>query len=479
MGLKKRFSYRWRLFIPIALTMLFIVCSLAFYHYQREVNYRSANIISQLKLTANRIIDGYEQELDLDNYLEFLKRYYENNSLDELIIKIYDSNDSLLYSMGEEYLVSHSDKAKNIQEFETTSLDGNLTVYTAMPNTTTFTKTVSADYSFWIIMSLFVVATILSALISTRLLSRNVIMLKQFADSVGSNDTENISIPEFPHDELGDISRRIVQLYRSRIDSAARSERDHAVALNAIKEKTMVKKQLTNNINHELKTPIGVIKGYIETILSNPDMDDETRTRFLTRASDNIERLVRLLSDVSEITRLEDGGQIPVEDVDFHELVFTLDNDIVDAGMAGDMTFSYSLPANCHVKGNAHLLSAMLSNLVKNAAIHSKGKNMGLRLVVETPRFYTFAFYDDGVGVNPQNLSRIFERFYREDSGRSRKVGGTGLGLPIVKNTVEAHGGTISAHNRSMGGLEFMFTLPKWDPEEDASDNNDNKNEEK
>ncbi len=161
--------------------------------------------------------------------------------------------------------------------------------------------------------------------------------------------------------------------------------------------------------------------------------------------------------------RSEEGaGNVPVTGVDFHDLVFTIENDLTASGMAGNMAFNYNLPLDCIVKGNGTLLVGMVSNLIKNAAQHSHGTEMGLRLIVESEKYYTFSFYDNGTGVEPQHLPHLFERFYRIDAGRSRKVGGTGLGLPIVKNTVEALGGTITARNRSEGGLEFLFTLEKW-----------------
>ena len=83
-------------------------------------------------------------------------------------------------------------------------------------------------------------------------------------------------------------------------------------------------------------------------------------------------------------------------------------------------------------------------------------------MIAESERYYTFSFYDNGTGVGEEHIPRLFDRFYRVDTGRSRKVGGTGLGLPIVKSTVEALGGTITVRNRSTGGLEFFFTLEKW-----------------
>lgn len=154
-----------------------------------------------------------------------------------------------------------------------------------------------------------------------------------------------------------------------------------------------MKRELTNNLNHELKTPIGVIRGYIDTILSTPDMDDQTRTRFLQRAQQNVNRLCTMFEDVSTMTRLEEAGaKIPLTDVNFHDLLFTLENDMNDSGIYGNMEFSYDVPINCHVRGNSTLLSGMISNLAKNASIHSHGTKMGVKLVIESPQFYTFAF---------------------------------------------------------------------------------------
>ena len=263
--------------------------------------------------------------------------------------------------------------------------------------------------------------------------------------------------------ELGDISRRLVELYHDRIDALRRAGTEHKIALNAVEEKSRMKRQLTNNINHELKTPVGVVRGYLETVLSSPDMDDTMRTHFLQRAQDNVNRLCALLGDVSTMTRLEEGaGNIPTEEIDFHDLVFAVVNDLETGGVLRNMKFTFDIPFNCAVKGNAGLLTGVVTNLAKNAALYSHGTKMCLNITAESDRYYTFNFFDDGRGVDEEHLAHLFERFYRIDSGRARKTGGTGLGLPIVKNTIEALGGTISVNNRPGGGLGFMFTLEKW-----------------
>lgn len=493
MAFSKRLSYSWRLFIPVVGMMWLVLGVLVVYHYKREMNYRQENIQSQLTLIGNQIINAHENGEDIEKVLDFISDYYANSELDDVMVRVYDHHGQLMYKIGgpvfdqkvhdpevRESVYSMLEYDENDKEgvgplnmyyFKPMmSTDGRIRIRSAMPFTGTLSAALSATPSFWYTTAAIAVGATLLAFLLTKFLSRSVKMLKEFTDDLENTHAGKTDMPDFPHDELGEISRRIVMLYREKDDAVNRSERQHQIALKAVNDKARVKRQLTNNINHELKTPIGVIRGYLDSVLSTPDMDEAVRTRFLQRAQSNVDRLCNLLDDVSTMTRLEEGGNnIPLTDVDFHDLVFTLEHDIIMSGVCGDMEFSYDLPLNCHVKGNGNLLAAMISNLVKNAALHSHGTEMGLKLLIESPTFYTFAFWDNGVGVSSENLPRLFERFFRIDAGRSRKVGGTGLGLPIVKNTVEAHGGTISVQNRTDGGLEFLFTLPKWDGTEEIA----------
>ena len=118
-------------------------------------------------------------------------------------------------------------------------------------------------------------------------------------------------------------------------------------------------------------------------------------------------------------------------------------------------------PDDMAVEGNREMLTSIFRNLASNAVAYSSGRDIFIRLVAEDDEKYTISFADNGIGVEEEHLPRLFERFYRVDKGRSRKMGGTGLGLSIVKNAVAMHGGTIEAHNRLSGGLEFIFTLKK------------------
>ena len=197
-------------------------------------------------------------------------------------------------------------------------------------------------------------------------------------------------------------------------------------------------------------------------LISQPDMPQEDREHFLAKAQVNVERLVSMLNDLSTMTRLEESnGNIPMKEVDFHEFVANLASDIEASQLIGKMKFRYNVPENCIISGNEGLLNSTLQNLVKNSANYSQGTEIGLDLLGKTEGHYTFSFYDNGVGVTEEHIPHLFDRFYRVDTGRSRKAGGTGLGLPIVKSSINTMGGSISVRQRKGGGLEFIFTLPR------------------
>jgi len=484
MVLRRRFNYRWRLFAVMVVLMWLIVGVTMAYQYKREETIRADAVRHQMIRISNRILSSYEQNEDLNPFMYFIVKYLDNSDLGGLRVSVYDKDDVLLYNIGaqldldlqygEQLTPESTEQNVDSRDVDNNmfyvlmrkSNDGQVRVLTAISQES-IAASLQTDPEFWFIAAALMLTVVIIAYYSTGFLTRNVKTLTEFANRAMTDrkDGGDVSFSDlvFPQDELGDVSRQLVELYSAKSEALKRSEREHRIALYAVEEKSRIKRQLTNNINHELKTPIGVVRGYIDTILSSPDMDDETRNHFLVRAQKNVDRLCSLLNDVSTMTRLEEGPRnIPVAEINMHDLLYSIENDTMASNMTGGMKFSFDLPLDCRVRGNSSLLSGMLSNLIKNAALHSHGTEMGFRLVAENDKYYTFAFYDNGDGVAEEHLVHLFERFYRIDAGRSRKAGGTGLGLPIVKNTVEALGGTISVQNRAAGGLEIMFTLEKW-----------------
>lgn len=228
-------------------------------------------------------------------------------------------------------------------------------------------------------------------------------------------------------------------------------------------EQIRLKRQLTQNIAHELKTPVSSIQGYLETIVSNENIPREKMQIFLERCYAQSNRLSRLLRDISVLTRMDEAANmIDMEKVDISILMANIINEVTLELEQKQITVINSLRAGIQLKGNYSLLYSIFRNLMDNAIAYA-GNNIQININCfrEDDNFYYFSFADTGVGVAPEHLNRLFERFYRVDKGRSRKLGGTGLGLAIVKNAVLIHGGTISAKNRQGGGLEFVFTLAK------------------
>lgn len=489
MGSKRRISYQWQLFIPLITTLWLLIFGMAYWQVYNERQYRIASLEEQLKLINERIISYYENEKDPLEFFRFLSAYYIENPLyDKIRISVYN-DDKLIYSVGDIILLSDEERrnvkgiTNSIHKHDATDLqvenevddlktdnffyrtdvssNGRLRTSTVLPFDADIIEATIPQTSIWIIVFTIAIALTILSYFSTRHFSRNIQILRAFAERAAT-DPNFIPSMDYPHDELGDISRQIIYMYNERSKAVLNLKREHNVTMHALEEKNRLKRQLTNNINHELKTPIGVIKGYLDTIISNPDMDESSRNHFIRKALDHANRLTSLMNDVSAITRLEEGGAlINTEELDYHDLVYTVMSDLNESDALGSLEFVYDIPTDCMITGNNSLLSGMLLNLAKNAATYSKGTKCGVRLDGEDDKFYRFVFFDNGTGVAEEHLPHLFERFYRIDSGRSRKTGGTGLGLPIVQNTILAHGGTIKVRNNPNGGLEFVYTLPK------------------
>ena len=244
---------------------------------------------------------------------------------------------------------------------------------------------------------------------------------------------------------------------------------DHSfeVSINDItqmEEQTRLKHQLTQNIAHELKTPVSSIRGYIETIIERGDsLDKEKRQHFMERCYAQSDRLSHLLQDISTLNMMDNRQSAAnPESVNISVLVSDILKDVALALDSHNMNVKDFLPENLIVSGDRSLIYSIFRNLTDNAIAYAgEGKEISIRMFRTDDDFYYFSFADNGIGVGDQHLSRIFERFYRVDKGRSRKLGGTGLGLAIVKNAIIMHGGTISAKRNVGGRLEFILTLRK------------------
>lgn len=236
---------------------------------------------------------------------------------------------------------------------------------------------------------------------------------------------------------------------------------DERISREQAEKENRMRRELTQNIAHELKTPVASILGYAETILENDDMSDDDRLRFMRRTHKQARRLAALLQDISLLNRMDFASDVlSRERVDVSILVADIVEETAQNVEEHQMTLRNCLPQDIIVNGNTMLIYSIFRNLTDNA-INYAGRGTAVELSARKEgNMWHFTFSDNGQGIADEHLPRIFERFYRIDKSRSRTLGGTGLGLSIVKNAVLLHGGTIAVRKTSEnGGLTFDFTL--------------------
>lgn len=228
-------------------------------------------------------------------------------------------------------------------------------------------------------------------------------------------------------------------------------------------QENQLKRQLTQNVSHELKTPVSSIQGYMETIINNPKLDPERMKFYIERSYVQATRLTMLLQDISLLNKIDEAGELFERELVYvNEVITDVLKDLSLEIEEKQVQIDRKTPMIAVVKGNRSLLYSVFRNLADNALAYAgAGITLGIHCYREDEEYYYFSFYDTGIGVSEEHLARLFDRFYRVDKGRSRKMGGTGLGLAIVKNAILFHNGKISARNRVEGGLEFLFTLKK------------------
>lgn len=473
-----RLSYHRRLFLLLVVFSWTLMGCFILFQYGREKHFKAEWLNGQLQLFNLRMLDALREG---EEPAAFINRHQE--PYEGLRVTLIDRTGSVLYDSSLDALptTNHLDRPEVVEALahgtgytirrHSESADRNYfysamcgdrwIVRSAMPYDVSLRDVLSADSEFlWFMLGVTLLMSV-AGYFATRRLGQNITRLNEFAQRAERGAPID-TLPPFPHDELGEISNHIIQLYARLQKTTADRDREHALALHEEQEKIRIKKQLTNNINHELKTPVAAIQGYLETLQANPGLDASKRDDFLRKSLEQTERLRRLLSDVSTITRMDEASQlIRKEPLVLNDLIREAVSDLELRPAEQRLRVHLDLPRRIELEGSASLLGSVFRNLTDNAAAYSGGRDIYIRLLDDTPEQCTLSFADNGIGVDEEHLPHLFERFYRVDKGRSRKLGGTGLGLAIVKNAVVIHGGTIEAHNRKEGGLEFVFTLRK------------------
>lgn len=471
---KQILRLHWKLFFPLVGLLWLIIGITISYSLIHEKQRQRENLENRLLNVNNTVIEAYGQGADLQKTVDFIKLFTDDTTLNPLRISVYDEDGNLIADNKEATISFYDDNGDILPEFENVwnnsgysmsvhdvaldsvkfmvsskmSSDGKIHSFAALPYEGEVTAFLSIDPMVWTVVVILGILSSGLAYLGARALSRNVYTLQGFARAIASDQVpDEAESWHFSKDELGDVSRNLLTLYRDKIHA------EH--------EKIHHERQLGINVSHELNTPVGIIKGYLDTVLSDDNMPEEIRRRFLTRAQQTTDRLANLVNDVKMVMRLqENGDSIECAVINFHDFVSQLAEDIAQGHVADNMEFVYDIPDDCRVVAHESLLTNSLLNLIYNAVQHSGGSRMSLQWLRRGGDRHFFAFADDGEGVDEEHLGRLFDLFYRVDSGRSRKNGGAGLGLPLVHRTIIAMGGTISVENASPSGLCFKFSLP-------------------
>ena len=428
MASETKISYHKRLFLQlIVFSWTMVLCFVGF-QYIREKEYKSEFLNAQLQQYNRHLLTTVEDGEPFEEYIAT-----HDKPFDELRISIITLTGAVIYDnaipldsldnhrgrpevadalvRGSGHNISRQSTSDGREYFYSATRGERVVVRTAIPYSSTLQDLLEADWSFLVVMISITLVMSVVAYFTTRKLGK-------------------------------DIER--VNRYE------------------AEQERNRLKRQLTNNINHELKTPVASIQICLETLLSGINLSEEKRQELIERCYANNDRLRRLLNDVSLITRMEDGSAlIGKERVVINDIIGEVAKELEMLPEDERLLLHTDFGDEVIIDGNPSLIGSIFRNLTENAIAYSEGRNIYISLLENNEKLCRIRFEDDGKGVEQKHLSHLFERFYRVDKGRSRQKGGTGLGLAIVKHAVRFHGGTITVTNRPNGGLRFEFTLSK------------------
>jgi two-component system phosphate regulon sensor histidine kinase PhoR len=232
--------------------------------------------------------------------------------------------------------------------------------------------------------------------------------------------------------------------------------------LTRLKQLENTRQEFVANVSHELRTPLSMIKGYVETLAGGAKDDPKVAARFLQTIEKHADRLTYLIEDLLTISRLESGQIVMnVQTVGLQSVADEVVNDLRARAAEKNVVLEDHVPAGLRAKADAERLQQVLFNLVDNAIKY--GRSGGCVWISARPAaeaLVEVSVRDNGPGIPPDSVDRVFERFYRVDKARSREQGGTGLGLSIVKHIVQSHGGEVRVESVLGEGTTFFFTLP-------------------
>ena len=478
MTVKKTYlKFHIRIFLLAGAFFTLLTCSFILFQYSREKQYKIELLNSKLEKRNDSIYQTVNYQVALDSIKIESKTSFRTTVLDLSGNVLFDSETKSgsienhsnrpeiqkAIISGSGYDVRRKSKVTGKIYFYSAKRYENCIIRTATPYNSNLTVTLKVDKSFaWIAALLLLVLGVIFYKIMKRL-GDSIDRLKEFAIKAESEEVVEYHA-DFPSNELGEISQNIIQIYNQLMKAKTDliKEQQRVIAHN--EEKEIIKRQLTQNIAHELKTPVSSIQGYLETIINNKDLSSAVTNDFIEKCYLQSTRLAALLQDISNLMRIDEAPEmIKKEQMIIDEIIRQVIDDVRLQLVEKEIEVINKIGDNqLPCRGNVSLLYSIFRNLLDNTIIYAgQGVTIIIELCQEDEQQYYFSYSDTGIGIQEQHLSRIFERFYRVDKGRSRKAGGTGLGLAVVKHAVMFHQGSIIAKPRKRGGIEFLFSISK------------------
>lgn len=459
--------------------LLFAIC-FSVYQYKREKEYKIDILHSRLQMYNYEMVQtvGKDSMSCSRRFRDYVVHHQMEGLRVSVIDKegrvIFDSYDTDVEALGNHlqrteiqqalregsgYDIKRMSQSTHETYFYSATRFDDVIVRAAVPYSAELTRSLQADNTYIYYSGVLTLLLGIVLYYITHRISRHIGYLREFAVKAEEGEKLDHELERrLPDDELGDISHTIIMLYWKLRHSE--------------EEKVRIKRQLTQNAAHELKTPAASIHGYLESIIDNPDMPEDKKKHFLERCFAQSERMNKLLLDMSALTKLDeiDNNRSEAREayrpVDVLQIIQSALDDTALQLQEKGIAPSLQLPQHVEVLGDQSLIYSIFRNLIDNAIAYATGASLLSITCAEVEKegrhFYEFIVSDNGQGVEAQHLTHLFERFYRVDKGRSRKLGGTGLGLAIVKNAVVAHGGQATALSTPGGGLTIRFTLARF-----------------
>ena len=466
-------SFQKNLLVSIGgIFLLYSIC-FGIYQHQREKDYKTDIMHSRLQMYNYEMMQtlGNDSILNKDLFREYVNRHHINGLRITVINNhgkvLLDSHEAATHSLenhlkrkeiqealrsGNGYDIKRTSASTNDTYFYSATKFGNIIIRSAIPYSTDLLRSLQADNTYIYFAILLTVLLGIVLYFNTKRISSHIGYLQEFAKKAeNGSELDHELERRLPDDELGDISHTIITLYWK----LRHSEED----------KERIKRQLTQNAAHELKTPTASIHGYLESILDNPEMPADKRQHFLERCFAQSERMCKLLLDMEQLTKLDERPHVMQKEnnkrvaVDIVPIIHNVLEDtalqLLEKGISVDIQIPKKIMIFSSQLEPEGAIYSIFRNIIDNAIAYAAGAT---KITIKY-NDGVFSLADNGQGVPAEHLPHLFERFYRVDKGRSRKLGGTGLGLAIVKNTVAAHGGWVMAESTPGGGLTIRFSL--------------------